>query len=31
VPMPGITYVPLHHYRPAFAWFCACLNRQQAE
>jgi hypothetical protein len=29
--IPGITCVPLHHKRFTFAFFCACLLRQQAE
>jgi hypothetical protein len=30
-PIPGITDVPIHHKRPAFAFLCACFRRQQAE
>jgi hypothetical protein len=30
-PIPGITDVPLHHNRPAFVLFGACLRRQQVE
>jgi hypothetical protein len=30
-PVPGINDFPLHHKRLAFALFCACLIRQQAE
>jgi hypothetical protein len=30
-PMLGITHVPLHHKRPAFALFAACLLRQITE
>jgi hypothetical protein len=27
----GFTVAPFHHKRPAFALFCVCLLRQQAE
>jgi hypothetical protein len=30
-PMPGITWLPLHHKRPAFALFNGFLIRQQAD
>jgi hypothetical protein len=30
-PISKISYVPIHHKRPAFAFFCAFLRRQQSE
>jgi hypothetical protein len=29
-PIMGITDVSIHHKRPAFVFFCACIRRQQA-
>jgi hypothetical protein len=30
-PMPEMTHLPLHHKRPVFALFTACLIREQAD